>query len=352
MRSALMPVVVAATLVLAVGLSAASASAATTVVGPGDSIQDAIDAAQPGDTIVVRGVHHENLAITTDGITLRGVGAVLEPAATPLENVCSDPSAPDAVNGICVVGDVDFDTGTVLREIQNVTVSGLTISGFNEGITAFGAHNATFQGNVASDNEEYGITAFVSTGTKFMFNQVSGAEEAGIYIGDSPNANATVVGNESFDNLFGILVRNGEHGSIVNNYVHDNCLGIPFFADIPGPAGLFNVAANTIADNTKACPASEDAPFPVSGVGVALLGATGVTIAGNRITGNVPSGDTAFSGGVIVGTGIGGTAPTGNQVHGNTLLNNQPDLSWDGTGTGNAFRGNRCQTSSPAGLCR
>jgi nitrous oxidase accessory protein NosD len=277
---------------------------------------------------------------------------VLEPAATPLVNVCSDPSAPDEVNGICIVGDVDFDTGTMIREIQNVTVSGFTVSGFNEGIAAFGAHNATFQRNVAKDNEEYGITAFVSTGTRFMFNRTSGAEEAGIYIGDSPNATAAVVGNESFDNLFGILVRNAEHGNIVGNSVYDNCLGIPFFADIPGPAGLFNVAANTIAHNTKACPASEDAPFPVSGVGVALLGATGVKVAGNLITGNVPSGDTDLSGGVVVTTGIGGTAPTDNLVHGNTILHNQPDLFWDGSGTGNAFQGNVCQTSSPAGLCR
>src|SRR5262249_58099370 len=115
-----------------------------------------------------------------------------------------------------------------------------------------------------------------------------------------------------------ILVRNAEHGSIVNNYVHDNCLGIPFFADIPGPAGLFNVAANTIADNTKACPASEDGPFPVSGVGVALLGATGVTIARNRITGHVPSGDTAFSGGGAVGTAMSGPPPPGNPRAGQT----------------------------------
>jgi nitrous oxidase accessory protein NosD len=184
MRSAMSRAGVAATLALAVvGLLAGPAQAATRVVGPGDSIQAAIDAAQPGDTIVVLGVHHENVAITKDGITLRGIGAVLEPAATPLVNVCSDPSAPDEVNGICIVGDVDFDTGTMIREIQNVTVSGFTVSGFNEGIAAFGAHNATFQRNVAKDNEEYGITAFVSTGTRFMFNRTSGAEEAGIYIG-------------------------------------------------------------------------------------------------------------------------------------------------------------------------
>ena len=352
-RSARLLVIGAAMLMLTLTAWARPAPAATRVVGPGNSIQAAVDAAQPGDTIVVVGLHHENVAITKDGITLRGLGAVLEPATTPTENACFDPSEPEDVNGICVLGDVNFDTGEVIREVRDVTVSGFTIRGFSDsGITAFGAHGATFMANVADDNDEYGITAFVSTGTRMLFNRVSGSHEAGLYIGDSPNATVTVVGNESFDNLFGILIRNSEHGTVVGNNVHDNCLGIPFFADIPGPAGLFNLVANHISDNTKACPASEDAPFPVSGVGVALLGATGVTVAGNIITGNVPSAESDLSGGVVVTTGLGGTPPTNNHVHGNRIVHNQPDLFWDGSGTGNAFQGNRCQTSSPPGLCR
>ena len=69
------------------------------------------------------------------------------------------------------------------------------------------------------------------------------------------------------------------------------------------------------------------------------------------ITGNVPSGDSPVSGGVVVASGIGGTPPTGNQVHGNLVQHNQPDLFRDGSGTGNAFQGNRCDTSIPLGLC-
>jgi hypothetical protein len=205
---------------------------------------------------------------------------------------------------------------------------------------------------VADDNEAYGITAFASTGTGMLFNRASGSDEAGFYIGDSPQAGVRVVGNESSDNLFGILVRNSEHGAVVANKVHDNCLGIPVIADLPGPAGLFTLAANRIRHNTKACPQSEDAPFPISGVGVALLGAHRVRVVGNAITGNVPSGETRFSGGVVVAAGVGGTAPTDNRVHGNLILRNQPDLFWDGSGTGNTFSGNRCQESSPPGLCR
>jgi hypothetical protein len=39
-------------------------------------------------------------------------------------------------------------------------------------------------------------------------------------------------------------------------------------------------------------------------------------------------------------------------VHGNIIRLNQPDLFWDGSGTGNLFQGNVCRTSSPAALCR
>jgi nitrous oxidase accessory protein NosD len=345
--------VLAALLVMLVSGPGWARAASKVVVGPGDSIQAAVDAARPGDTIVVKGRHRENVAITTDGITLRGRGAVLEPAATPVQNACLDPSAPTEVDGICILGDVDFDTGEVIREVRDVTVRGFTIRGFSEGIVAFGAHDATFARNVATGNEGYGITAFASTGTRMLFNRASGSDEAGFYIGDSPDAGATLIGNKSSGNLFGVLIRNAEHGKVVANSIHGNCAGVAVLADLPGPAGLFRLAGNRIRNNTKACAAGEDIPFPLSGVGVALLGATGMKITGNLITGNVPSADTEFSAGILVASGPGNpaTAPADNRIHGNRILRNDPDLFWDQTGSGNSFRGNFCRTSTPAGLC-
>jgi hypothetical protein len=123
---------------LIAGTGSAQAAKTKVVVGPGDSIQAAVDAARPGDTILVKGRHRENVAITTDGITLRGLSAVLEPAATPTQNACLDPNAPEDVNGICILGDVNFQTGKVIREIRDVTVSGFTVRGFSEGIVAVG----------------------------------------------------------------------------------------------------------------------------------------------------------------------------------------------------------------------
>jgi hypothetical protein len=101
--------------------------------------------------------------------------------------------------------------------------------------------------------------------------------------------------------------------------------------------------------NTKSCPASDDFSSDLSGIGVALLGATGVTVAGNTITGNVPGGPTAVQGGVVVMTGLGGTPPTNNKVVGNLIVGNDPDLFWDSAGSGNTFKGTAARRAARRG---
>jgi parallel beta-helix repeat protein len=325
--------------------SFASAKPKGHVVRPGQSIQKAINAADPGDTIVVSGVHHEDVVIRKNGIKLVGDNAVLKPPATG-KSKCNA--------GICVLGDVDFHTGKVSGYVQNVSVIGFTTRNFKDfGIVAFGAQDARFMKNRAFDNGEYGITAFSSSGTKIIANLTSGSGEAGIYVGDSPHADATVAANETYNNLFGILVRNALHGKITANQVHNNCDGMLFLADAPGPAGVFDVMDNKVWNNTRACPATEETP-PISGIGIALLGARGVQINGNQIIHNVPSGPTKppfHSGGVVVVSSFKGTLPTNNTVTGNTILRNKPDILWDKSGSGNRLKPNNCKTSKPGRLC-
>jgi nitrous oxidase accessory protein NosD len=343
-----------AALALAATAAPASAHRSKVVVRPGESIQVAVDAADPGATItVLAGTYRENVTVTTDGITLRGRGARLVPPAEPAPNICSEPGQPATI-GICVLGQVNFETGEVLRPVEDVTISGFRLRDFpDSGILALGAKDATFAHNVALNDHEYGITAFVSSGTRMLFNRASGAEEAGFYIGDSPHADATLVGNVATDSRFGILWRNAESGTAVHNLVHGNCVGVMVLSGIPGLPGLaggLRMHANVIRANSRPCEASEEGPA-LSGVGVAIVGAHDNRVIGNRITGNVPSGETEFSGGVAVVTDFLGTAPQNNLVRGNVVLGNDPDLFWDGSGSGNRFRHNRCQTSDPAGLC-
>jgi hypothetical protein len=346
-------VVPLAALALVATAGPASAHDGKAVVGPGDSIQAAVDAAAPGDTIVVAGSHHENVVIATDGIRLVGSGARLEPPATPQPNGCSDPGQPAAI-GICVVGQFDPDTGEVTNPVDDVTVRGFRTRGFPDaGILSFGARNATFAHNVARDDDEYGITAFTSTGTRMLFNRVSGAEEAGFYIGDSPEADATLVGNVATDSRFGILFRNAEGGSIVRNLLTGNCVGVMALSgieELPGLAGGLSVRHNLIRANNRPCQAGDEGPA-ISGVGVALAGVHDSRVSGNLITDNVPSVPSEFSGGVAVVTDFVGTPPQDNVIDRNVILGNHPDLFWDGSGSGNVFRHNLCQTSDPAGRC-
>jgi hypothetical protein len=114
---------------------------------------------------------------------------------------------------------------------------------------------------------------------------------------------------------------------------------------------VFDVRGNNVMNNTRACPATEEAP-PISGVGIALLGARGMEINDNRIIHNVPSGPTEFSGGVVAISGFEGTPPNNNTITGNTILRNKPDIFWDKSGSGNRFKPNDCKTSKPGRLCK
>jgi parallel beta-helix repeat protein len=284
---------------LALPLAFAAPARADTVVGPAGSIQAAVDAAAPGDTIVVRGTHRENVAVGTDGITLRGLGAVLEPPAVPAANACFDPSvAGESVHGICVSGDIDFETGEIARYVKGVGVTGFTVRHFSgNGIAAAAASQTTIAGNVVEGNGDGGVSAIASTGVRMRANRATG-------------------------NRFGVYVGGSLAGSITGNSIHGNCIGVLVLGE-PRAAGRYRIAANAIRDNTRACPADGDWPA-LSGAGVALVGASDNTVVANVITGNVPSAETAIRGGVAVLSSPGGVPAERNVVAGNVIAGNDP----------------------------
>jgi hypothetical protein len=80
-----------------------------------------------------------------------------------------------------------------------------------------------------------------------------------------------------------------------------------------------------------------DGPGPV---GIALSGTQATSVHGNHVL-------DAAQHGIAVTGGSSGSDVTRNHVHGSGAF----DLFWDGTGTGNTFADNHCETSDPAGLC-
>jgi parallel beta-helix repeat protein len=407
-----------------------SATADSSVVGPGESIQKAIKAADPGDTIIVRGVHKEDVFIGKNGIKLRGDDAVIEsPPRAKADSPCSKANGPTA---ICVLGDFNFETGEVNKRVRDVSVSGFTFRGFKDKdalvIDVTAARNATvvgnrLTGNVAkgmgfglsvnstiaknhivgspktegadiaveasssttvagndlingsfglvlidstgtnkilsndiTDSTASGMLILGSPGTKILSNDIRRPGEAGIFIfGPERVSNAgKVVGNRISGGEWGILLQIAHGGTFAGNTIRNNCAGMmieSFGFDEP-VVGL-EVTGNTVENNTRSC---QDENRNFSGIGIALFSTKDMEVTGNHLSGNIPSGPTPVSGGVVVADNpyddsSRGPKPTNNSVIGNTFGRNKPDIFYDGSGSGNRFVGNLCNTSVPTRLC-
>src|SRR5215204_5237460 len=361
----------ALTLLVASGVALAagvgSAGAQSSVVGPGESIQKAVNAADPGDTIVVRGVHREDVVISKNGIKLRGDDAVIEaPPRAKADSPCSKAFGPEA---ICVLGDANLKTDKLEgQRVSDVSVSGFTIRGFKVAgkgddpafvIDVTGARNATVVGNRTIGNVAGGIVAFRSVNTTVAKNHVIGSPETdpetdarGIQVWIS--SRTTVVSNNISGSAWGIAVIDAHRGFFAGNTIHNTCGGMFFEAAPSQPVDDFEVKGNTVENNTRSCRRGAQFGANFSGIGIAVLGARGMEVTGNQISGNVPSGPTPVSGGVIVSTNpfFGGSVkPRNNSVTGNLLAHNKPDIFWDESGSGNRFLGNLCDTSVPSRLC-
>lgn len=344
--------VLAGAMVASSSIFASPASAARTIdVHPGQSIQAAVRLAHPGDTIRVhQGVYHQSVLIRKNNITLRGLHAVLREPAHVRQNICNANLGP---SGICLLAKEVGPSGEVIKPVMGGRVTGFTIRDFEAfGVATYGANDVTIAHNEAIGNGEYGITSFAASGNKFVDNVATGAGEAGFYYGDSPHADAVIRDNRSFGNTLGVLIRNASHGRIAENKIHGNCAGVFYIAGAPGPVKEWKAVRNEVNRNNAACPGSEGELPPTSGVGIYLGGTHEVKLVDNEVLGNRPTGPTFTSGGIVVETAITGVAPVENVVRHNSAFRNAPyDVRYDGTGKGNVFRDNHCETSSPAWIC-
>jgi parallel beta-helix repeat protein len=175
----------------------------------------------------------------------------------------------------------------------------------------------------------------------------------GTYVAGQKSQDTKVVGNNISGGAWGIFVEDTHSGTVGGNNVRNNCAGMFFEAYASHPVSDFKVAGNTVENNTQSCRAAQfDRNF--SGIGIALLGARDIEVSANHLSGNVPSGPTPVSGGVVVATdpfGGGTTKPRNNSVIGNHFGRNKPDIFWDESGSDNRFLGNLCDTSVPSSLC-
>ena len=228
-------------------------SPSTITVGPNGcnytSIQDAIDAASPGDIIkVYSGTYYENVnvnkQITVLGVDMgsempvvdaggSGSGITLSGSGVRLEGFITTNSSYGQA-GIKVISNSNIITGNVankndygiyLDTTNSNTVTDNTIdSNSNCGILLKSSNGNTVTGNTADSNSNCGILLDSSNGNTVTGNTADRNNNCGISL-DSSNGN-TVTGNTANSNEYGILLDSSNGNTVTNNIANKNAHGI------------------------------------------------------------------------------------------------------------------------------
>ncbi|MFE6871955.1 nitrous oxide reductase family maturation protein NosD [Kitasatospora sp. NPDC057692] len=353
------------TVLTAVGAAPAHASGELHVVAPGESIQKALDAARPGDTVqLLPGEYRGSVRISTPDLTLRGAGpeSVILPAAPTADQATGQAAAAPvadgaaacatAGHGLCVAGADD-------RPLDGVTVEALAVTGFRKnGINATGTTGLTVRATYVHDNGQQGISQERSTRGVITANESTRNGQSGVFLANSVDseggalsADGTLVtGNVLTDNRIGVTVRRLRDLSIERNRIHGNCGGVFIVGDEGVPrAGALTVHRNQVVANNRYCPPNPRLDH-IQGAGIVLTGAEETAVTENDVRDNV--GASPFSGGIVLVHSVVGVANARNTVADNLVLGNGPaDLADRDTGTDNAFERNRCAVSEPVGRC-
>lgn len=333
---------------------------------PGESIQQAVDTAKPGDTILLMpGTYRGSVKISVSDLTIRGAGdAVIIPAAdaqhaheaavrTAVGAESGDPAGGDcaaAGHGICVLG-------TPGHRVTGVVIESLTVSGFpKNGISGSETDRMTVRDVLVEHNGEEGISQEKSTRGLLLDNEARDNGQAGIFVtniaygegGAIDTEGTEIADNTMTGNRFGADLRRARNLTFEDNIVTGNCSGVFVVGDENIPrGGALTVRGNQVDANNKYCPADGRLPY-LQGIGIVLTGVENTVLTSNRFVGN--AGASPMSGGIVLFRSFRGGPDTGNIITGNTVIGNKPaDVADRDGGPGNAFRSNVCRTFEPAG---
>ncbi|MFF7636062.1 nitrous oxide reductase family maturation protein NosD [Kitasatospora sp. NPDC008050] len=322
-------------------------------VHSGQSIQQAVDSARPGDTVLVLpGTYRESVQITTSDLTLRGTGALSVITRGPAVANGSAAACAQAGHGICV-------TGAQGARLTGVRIESLTVSGFpKNGLSASQTEGMTVRHVLAENNGEQGISQEKSIRGRFQDNESRGNGQSGIFLaniadgkgGAIDTEGAEVSGNRLTGNRIGVVVRRLRDLVVEHNTITGNCGGVFVVGDDGRPrAGDLTVRQNKVNRNNQYCPPSDRLPY-IQGTGIVLTGVEQTRVTGNEVMDNV--GASPLSGGIVLFRSYVGGLSANNTISANTAEGNgTADLADRDGGPDNSFTGNTCRLSEPAGRC-
>ena len=309
-------------------------------VTSGQYIQDGIDLARPGDTVMIGpGVYHEMLSIDKSSITIMG----------KIEN----DQRLTILDGLHVLSDAAVGSGSDI-EIRDIVVKNYT----SNGLMLNHARNVTYRNLECHNTGLYGIYPVECVGVIIEDCLVTGTSDAGIYVGQSKDI--IVRGNIAHGNVTGIEIENSVNALVENNEVYNNTGGILVFLLPNNPSKVSincKVVGNYIHDNNHenfADPTAIVSKVP-SGTGILIMAGDEVEVTENKIVNNNSFGVGLIGLDLLFGAGNSydvDPIPQACWIHNNSYQNNGSDpagivvesgfdgadLLWDVTGYDNSWK--------------
>ena len=312
-----------------------------------DTIQAAVDAAAPGDLVLIdEGVYHEAVVVQTDNIVIRGVDRNTV--------ILDGEHAEGFENGVIV-----FSNGVAVENltVRNYSGNGLFWTGDYGSDIIVDGYRASYV--TAHNIGVYGMYAFNAENGQIDNAYAGGSDDSSFYIGQCNPCNALLYNVEGENSQLGYSGTNSTGTTIVGSHFHDNMIGVvPNSQDGEelAPNAGTTIVGNLIENNNNRAVPSRNTGFQTGvGSGVILAGTTDNIVERNTIVGNERAGVlildwiAAILGGNTDYLAMDNTVRD-NIISGSTLDADLLVAPQDPTrgGLGNCFAGNTFDTSTPA----
>ncbi|WP_277681973.1 right-handed parallel beta-helix repeat-containing protein [Saccharomonospora azurea] len=324
---------------------------------PGEPVQAVLDAATPGTVVrLAEGTYEGSLVLTTPGVRLVGAG----PGRTVL---VPGPVAPTTIPPLHDAPE-DVVSGIAVHATSDVGIEGLTVRGFSgAGVYVHGCSGVELRDVEADANRVWGLYLRESSGLSVHRCRAHASQYAGVAFAFCSAADALVSGSDCSGSAFGVFVDNSSGVRVVDNHCHGNAAGIlllhqTYEGELPGGVRDCLVAHNETVGNTLAAGGDDPdalgaAGPPISGVGIAAIGVERVTVVGNRVHDNHPSGPSVMPGALVLASSAdwGGSDAVDNSFEWNVVTRNEPFDALIGTDpSAQRFRNNVVGSSQPEGV--